>query len=325
MSRAHRLLAGLTTALALPALLLTGPDPAGAAPSPDAATDTAPHRSAGCGRPPPQALGQSVTRTLTSGGIERTYRLHLPDGYHGHRALPVLLGYHGRGNTGAGTEAFSGLTGLPAIVVHPDGVIGQGDGDRQAWQGAPYSAPGVDDVAFTHDLLDTLEAELCVDRGRVYATGKSNGGAFTALLACAASERVTAIAPVAAALYPHGSDCDPVRPVPVISFHGTEDVTIPYTGDVVRGLPDIAAWNAARAEANGCRPTPSTGRVEPDIAEYRWTGCDAGARVHHVAVEGGGHTWPGADSYSGGGHTTQTIEAHEEMWRFLSRHRLPAV
>jgi hypothetical protein len=48
-------------------------------------------------------------------------------------------------------------------------VIGQGDGDRQAWQGAPYSAPGVDDVAFTHDLLDHLEAGLCVDERRVYA------------------------------------------------------------------------------------------------------------------------------------------------------------
>lgn len=45
----------------------------------------------------------------------------------------------------------------------------------------------------------------------------------------------------------------------------------------------------------------------------------------HVAIEVGGHIWPGAGSYSGGGHTTRTIEAHEEMWRFMSRFRLPLV
>lgn len=73
-------------------------------------------------------------------------------------------------------------------------MIGQGDGGRQAWQGAPYSAPGVD------------------------------GGGFTAILACAAAERVTAIAP---ALYPNDLDCDPERQVPTLSFHGTEEATIP--------------------------------------------------------------------------------------------------
>ncbi|SHJ43088.1 polyhydroxybutyrate depolymerase [Nocardiopsis flavescens] len=317
MRRTARPLARLAAALAVPALLLTAvPAPAQAAPHP--------HRSAGCGTAPPQEPGTSAPHSLTSGGLERSYRLHLPDRYDGRRAWPVVLAYHGRGNTGAGTEAFSGLSELPAVVVYPEGVVGQGDGDRQAWQGAPYSAPGVDDVAFTHDLLDAVEAALCTDPARVYATGKSNGGAFTALLACAASERVAAIAPVAAALYPHGVDCDPVRPVPVISFHGTDDATIPYTGDADRGLPDIAAWNAARADAHGCRPGPRVRRTEPDITVREWRGCDRGARVRHVAVDGGGHTWPGADSYSGGGYTTPTIEAHEELWRFVSRYHLPA-
>ena len=323
MSRPHRRpLARLTIALSLPALILSSTSTATAADTP-APDDIAPHRSDGCAAPPPQDPGQSVQHPLTSGGLDRSYRLHLPDDYDEHRAWPVVLAYHGRGNTGAGTEEFSGLSELPAVVVYPEGVIGQGDDDRQAWQGAPYSAPGVDDVAFTHDLLDTVESDLCVDRARVYATGKSNGGGFTAILACAAAERVTAIAPVAPALYPHDLDCDPERPVPTLSFHGTEDATIPYTGDLERGLPDLATWNAERAEAGDCRPEPRTRRVDPDITEYRWTGCAPGTAVGHVAVEGGGHTWPGADSYSGGGHTTRTIEAHEEMWRFMSRFRLP--
>jgi polyhydroxybutyrate depolymerase len=69
----------------------------------------------------------------------------------------LIIAFHGRGNTGAGTEEFSGLSTLPAVVAYPNGVIGTGDGDRQAWEGAPYAAAGVDDVAFTGDLLDSLE------------------------------------------------------------------------------------------------------------------------------------------------------------------------
>ena len=42
-----------------------------------------------------------------------------------------------------------------------------------------------------------------------------------------------------------------------------------------------------------------------------------------VTVDGGGHTWPGADAYSGGGYTTQNVEAADLMWDFFRRHRLP--
>ncbi|RKN10852.1 alpha/beta hydrolase family esterase [Streptomyces radicis] len=279
----------------------------------------------GCRLPAPQEPGTSADHTLASGGLARGYRLHLPEDYASRRGWPVVLAFHGRGNTGAGTEEFSKLSTLPAVVVYPEGVVGTGDGDRQAWQGAPYAAPGVDDVAFTADLLDALTAALCVDERRVYATGKSNGAGFAALLACRMADRVAAIAPVAGAYYPGtGEGCAPSRPVPVIAFHGTGDVTIPYGGDADRGLPAISGWVAAWAGRNGCAADPFTRAVKPDIAVSRWVGCERGARVEHVAVADGGHTWPGADSYSGGGVTTQTIEAHEELWRFVRGHRLPA-
>lgn len=282
-----------------------------------------PDRSPGCGTAAPQEPGDSVQHGLASGGLNRSYRLHLPEGYSGRKAWPVVLAFHGRGNDGTRTEEFSKLSELPAIVAYPEGVVGTGDGNRQAWQGAPYSAPGVDDVAFTRDLLDELEADLCLDRRRVYATGKSNGGGFTGILACTASDRITAIAPVAGAFYPSGIDCDPQRPVPVVEFHGTADATIPYAGDADRDLPAVAEWTGAWAERNDCRSAPLTRRVEPDISVSDWFGCDRAAGVQHVAIDGGGHTWPGADVNSGGGATTQTIEAHEVLWRFLSPHRMP--
>src|SRR5690606_5348609 len=207
-------LAGAALASACAALLAAGAAPA------EAGVRPAP--SPGCGSAPPQAPGESRQHDLTTAdGTDRSYRLHLPDDYSPDTPAPLLLAYHGRGGTGAGTEEFSKLSELPAAVVYPEGLVGTGDGERQAWQGAPYSPPGTDDVAFTHDLLDELEAGLCIDRGRVYATGKSNGAGFTAILACAASERITAIAPVAGAFYPDGPGCSPTRQIPVIEFHGT--------------------------------------------------------------------------------------------------------
>ncbi|MFG2174872.1 alpha/beta hydrolase family esterase [Streptomyces niveus] len=313
----------LRTTVAAAGLALVGsalaPVTAGAAaPKPAGASAT------GCRQPAPQQPGSSQLRTLASGGLSRTYQLHLPADYTPRHDWPVVLAFHGRGNTGVGTEEFSGLSNLPAIVAYPNGVIGTGDGDRQAWQGAPYAAAGVDDVAFTGDLIDELNRTLCVDKRRVYATGKSNGAGFTGLLACRMADRIAAIAPVAGAFYPEtGENCRPSRPVPVIDFHGTGDVTIPYEGDAERGLPAIPDWTAGWAERNDCRARPRTRTIEPDITITRRTGCDHGAEVHHVAITGGGHTWPGADSYSGGGYVTETIEAHEVMWQFLRQYRTP--
>jgi len=74
---------------------------------------------------------------------------------------------------------------------------------------------------------------------------------------------------------------------------------------------------------NGCVGRPRVEATADDVTTYRWTGCSRGTEVTHVAVLGGGHTWPGEDSYSGGGYATHSIEAHEVMWEFLRDERLP--
>jgi polyhydroxybutyrate depolymerase len=279
--------------------------------------------SAGCGQPAPKP-GTSSRHEISSGDRQREFVLHLPADYDGRSALPVVLAFHGHGSTGARTDGFSKLSGLPAIVAYPEGAINQGDGNRQSWQGASYSAAGVDDVAFTADLLDHLQATLCVDPARVYATGISNGGGFTGLLACRMADRIAAVAPVAGAFYPATSkNCRPGRPVPLIEFHGTADATVPYSGDV-RDLPAIQDWITAWAERNGCQDRAPDQRIEPDVTVTSWAGCTNDAEVRHVAIDGGGHTWPGADRPSGDGATTQTIEAHKMIWDFFRNHQLPS-
>ncbi|MFF0344514.1 alpha/beta hydrolase family esterase [Kribbella sp. NPDC004875] len=268
--------------------------------------------SAGCGT----QAAPTGDYTLVSGGITRTYRLHVPDEYKPSKSYPLIVVYHGRGKTGAQTEAFSGLSGLDAVVAYPNGVIG--DENKQAWQGAPYSAKGVDDVKFTGDLLDDLESKYCVDTNAVYATGKSNGAGFTGILACRMADRFAAIAPVSGAFYIEGTHCAPSRPVPVLDIHGTGDTTIPYGGDGERDLPDVRTWVRDWAVRDHCKQDPRTSQLGDDVLTFTYKGCKAD--VVHVAVTDGGHSWPGSDSSSGPGYVTQTFEASELIGDFFEAH-----
>ncbi|TCC57423.1 poly(3-hydroxybutyrate) depolymerase [Kribbella pittospori] len=296
---------------ALGALLITAGLLTIGLPSATAATES---RSTGCGK---QAVSTGDYEVV-SGGLTRTYRLHVPEKYNSTKASPLIVVYHGRGKNGAQTEAFSDLSELDAIVAYPNGVIG--DEDKQAWQGAPYSAKGVDDVKFTADLLDKLEGELCVDTDAVYATGKSNGAGFTGILACQLADRIAAIAPVSGAFYIEGKRCAPSRPVPVLDIHGTGDTTIPYGGDGQRDLPSVQTWVRDWSVRDHCDQDPRVSQQGDDVLKFTYKGCKAD--VVHVAVTDGGHSWPGSDASSGPGYVTQTFEAHELIGAFFRAHRL---
>lgn len=302
--------AGLVTAVASAPLL-----PATAAPSQQTGT---PARSTGCQKQTTQLPGTGADYQLVSGGINRTYRLHLPTGYDAKTAYPLIVVYHGRGKTGEFTEAFSDLSKLNAVVAYPNGVLG--DEAKQAWQGAPYSAKGVDDVKFTAELLDSLEAGFCVDQNAVYATGKSNGAGFTGILACVMADRIAAIAPVSGAFYQQGKRCKPSRPVPVLDIHGTGDTTIPYDGDGERDLPSVQTWVRDWSVRDHCSRDPRLSQLGDDVLITTYKGCKAD--VVHVAVTDGGHSWPGSDASSGPGYVTQTFEAHEMIGAFFESHKL---
>jgi len=84
----------------------------------------------------------------------------------------------------------------------------------------------VDDVAFVAGLIDRLTREHAIAPERVFATGISNGGMLSHRLACELSDRIPAIATVAA---PMAEDLSPVcqlsNPVSVLTPHrggGTE-------------------------------------------------------------------------------------------------------
>src|SRR4029079_17410867 len=100
-------------------------------------------------------------------------------------------------------------------------------------------------------------------------------------------ERFAAIAPVAGVTYQGCAGA----PVPVISFHGTDDYNVPFE----ETPPAMEGW----AQHNGCATDMGAEEVAEHVRRESYEGCD-GADVVLYVVDGGGHTWPGADESIGG-------------------------
>jgi polyhydroxybutyrate depolymerase len=303
----------------------------GALPSPPsgrAARDPATRiDSEGCGRRPPVRPGGSgdldlpADPAVSAGATRRTYRVHVPAGYRPDRPVPAVLLLHGNGGSAADLDDVSGLSELADrrgfLAVYPQGIsVGVG---RPFWAGAGRVEAGVDDLRFTADLLDDLQARLCVDPARVAAAGYSAGGGVTALMACELAGRVASVAVVSGALYTEPGACQPSRPIPVLAIHGTNDEVVPYGGrrpTVEWPLPmlPMPTWLAEWATRDGC---PGDAAVFLDTAEVtgvRWSGCRDGTEVVHLRINGGNHQAP---------RTIAGRPFAQVVWEFFAAHPLP--
>ncbi|MBI5287441.1 MAG: hypothetical protein HY873_00545 [Chloroflexi bacterium] len=260
--------------------------------------------------------------SITSGGLDRTYILHVPPSYDGTRAVPLLLNFHGFGSNARQQAVYSGF---PA-TADAEGFItvaANGTGTPQHWT---YPGLGdVDEAAFVADLLDQLGAELCIDATRVYLAGMSNGAAISTSIACALPDRIAAIAEVGATASPR--TCAPGVSIPIITFRGTEDACVPYEGGTSacgQRLPVVAAEESARqwAAQDGCNPAPATKRVADDVLVTAYSECAGFAAVLLYTVQGAGHTWPGSIDVARLGPTTHTISATDLIWEFFQGHAL---
>ena len=289
----------------------------------------------------------STPGSIIAGGLERTFRLYIPPSHDRSRPAPLIIALHGGGGTGAAMERLTvgGLNRLAArdgfVVVYPNGVDrhwndGRGISDYRAHR------EDIDDVGFIAALIDHLVQTQGIDRSRVYATGISNGGLFSQRLARELAQRITAIGVVAISM----SDKialmrAPARPVSVLLMPGTEDPLVPWAGGDI-GFPgatrkvgkvlsvaeSVAAWVAL----NRCTPPPSAS-WEPDrdpndgtrVRREAYGPCRDGTEVVLLAVEGGGHTWPGGWQYFPErviGRTSRDIDANEVIWSFFKRHAI---
>jgi polyhydroxybutyrate depolymerase len=172
------------------------------------------------------------------------------------------------------------------------------------------------------DVIDHVSAELCIDPKRVYATGMSNGGMLSNRLGCELSHRLAAIAPVAG---PRAIDtCQPSRPLPVIAFHGTDDLIVPYDGGGSGGAEPVMASFSFWTKNAGCSdPQPSLVFQNGSVTCVEIAACSGGARVQLCTVDGGGHQWPGGIAIPGLGTQTNDVSASGALVDFFLAHSLP--
>src|ERR1700757_2739096 len=180
---------------------------------------------AGCGvRQVSAASPRDLPGTFRSGGLDRTYTLHVPPG----DPVGLVLSLHGGGGTGTGQQ---GLTDFDAVADANNLVVVYPDGFDKSWADGRGAAPAdrhhIDDVGFLVALAGKLQGDYKIPPGHVFATGMSNGGFMTNRLGCDRADVFAAVAPVAGTLGAAVS-CNPSRPVSVLEAHGTADPLVPF-------------------------------------------------------------------------------------------------
>lgn len=253
-----------------------------------------------------------TTETLQIGAVTRHFVLHVPSTYDRAQLAPLIVDFHGMGESGSSELARSPY--LPVtdaegvIMAFPDGLRGP---LGTAWNLGPCCVNDVDDLAFTRALLAHVQSKACIDARRVYAVGVLTGGGMVHDLACHAADLFAAVSPAAFDLLQEDVDaCRPLRPITEIAFRGTADPRVPYAGgasSLVPGMP--ITFLGARptfekwAELNRCRGAPS---ATDDNGCERYADCDGASEVVLCTKQGGGD---------------QPGDAHI-AWPLLKRHTL---
>jgi polyhydroxybutyrate depolymerase len=263
--------------------------------------------------------GQPLDATWTVGG--RSVRVHVPASYDPKSRTPVVINLHGYASDGADQAGVSHMiaksNAAGFIAVHPDGHDSPRGWNAGVCCGSAASG-GTNDTAWILSVLDALEAKLCVDPDRVYATGLSNGAFMAQRLACEAADRFAAIAPVAGVV--GTPTCTPSRPVPVFEVHGTSDPIIPFGGGGFNGNEPVPTTVNRWVTANHCTTTSTTFQ-HGDATCVTHGGCAQNADVTLCTIDGGGHQWPGGDSIGVlDGKKSDDLNATDAMWTFFTAH-----
>jgi poly(3-hydroxybutyrate) depolymerase len=222
--------------------------------------------SAGCSSNTPQTSGRF---NITVSGASREYILKLPDNYDTTHPYRLMFGWHGRmydddwvAEGGAPlTGPFFGVEGMAngsTIFVAPQAT-------SAGWSNG--------DLAFADAMLAKLEAELCIDKNRIFSAGFSAGAMMTVTLGCARGDVFRGIAVMSGST--QLGCASGTHAVAYWGSHGDADTTVP-----------IANGQAARdefAKRNHCGTQSAA--VDP-MGCTTLLGCDAGYPVTFCVFSG---------------------------------------
>ncbi|MGX7673909.1 RICIN domain-containing protein [Plantactinospora sp. DSM 117369] len=259
--------------------------------------------TAGCGKAPTLTSG---THTIQSSGKNRSFILSIPTNYDNNRQYRLIFGFHWWGGTaeavasgGSDGDVYAhyGLRRLAndsAIFVAPQGI------------GNGWANSGSEDVTFVDDMIQRIDAALCIDTTQRFSLGFSYGGAMSYALACARPTVFRAVAAIAA-------------PGPISGCSGG---TQPFAYMGIHGIGDnIGAGRALRdrfVNNNGCTPQnppePAAGSRTHITTAY--SGCREGYPVVWAAFDGGHQQGP-VDGCAGCESGARSW-VKDEVWKFFT-------
>lgn len=279
------------------------------------------------------------THTIYHEGRERYYLLYKPASVATSKAAPVVMAFHGGGGV---PENMMEMTGFNILAEHHGFIAvypsGSGSTPRRLFWNILLSETyatenGVDDLGFITRVLHDVTSTSVVDTNRIFAAGFSQGGMLCYRLACDAelSGRFAAIAVVSGTMTVSPASCHAQRPVPVISFHGKQDMFSNFAGGVAQSAPrndqvarpgvseSIRYWVAK----GGLPMAPSASGARGMARMEQFGPNESGFEVVSWSLENGGHTWPGSNANLPEwmmGEVNRDVEASVMIWDFFSRH-----
>ncbi len=178
-------------------------------------------------------------------------------------APPLVFGFHGHGGSMRNAaRSFRLHEEWPeAVVVYMQGLptVGKTDpeGKKAGWQKTPGDYKDRD-LLFFDAVLATMKEKFKVDALKIYATGHSNGGAFTYLLWGVRTTVFAAMAPSAA---PGLRNLKEATPCPVLHLGSEKDEIVPFESQkaTIDGVKKLNGCSVEGTEwAKGCTIFAST-------------------------------------------------------------------
>ncbi len=217
------------------------------------------------------------TTKWTIDGVQREAIVIPPSKKDPSGKVPVILAFHGHGDTMANYSGVGFESAMPtAVVVYPQGLPTNPATDPQGF-GWIYTdaADGQRDLKFVDAMLATVRGKYKVDDQRIYAAGFSNGAMFTYVLWGTKARTFAAFAAVAGRIIPA---VHITEPKPIIQIGGSNDRTVPFD-------QQLEAMKTARTVNGTDEEGVSCGKRCKQFASSK------NAPVMNY-IHSGGHEWP---------------------------------
>jgi poly(hydroxyalkanoate) depolymerase family esterase len=307
------------------------------------------------------SLGSSTAEAATFAGEHteaagtRSFRGYVPSGYDPATPLPLVVALHGCTQT---ADQFRQLTRFDELAEARKFIVVYPEQSRDAnflgcwnWFQDAHMHRGAGEPSIIAGITGWARRHYAIDRGRIYVTGLSGGGAMASVMGATYPDVYAAIGVGSGCEYAAGAPCagyrssDPeqagllakramgtyARPLPAVVFQGDTDTTVPPVNaeQLVRQWQVTADW-ADDGAANGSVPrsarTTSSAQGSGGRAATVDSYADARGQelVQRWLVHGMGHAWSGGCSCAAYADPAGP-DATRAMYDFFMSHPMPQI